>query len=257
MKLKSTVLLAAFVVTMGLLLGASAAQALEVEVIYDPTNPQKVIEIRNLSIGGALYNVTFPEQATAEEVYGPAPGEYDFSDQFLAEAAVNTVVWALNQEDPLPLYVGSAGGDTTEFNQYFAVGYAFFPEYFIFPDQVVTQTGQTVFQDQWARGPSNEKFTYHGPDRITYADFTVVPPCSLGECDDGLFCNGEETCVNGVCEAGTPPCVWGEEDCNEETDSCDPPPQLCAGDLNNDGAVDIEDFGILSQDWGRTDCPIQ
>ena len=257
MKLKSTVLLAAFVVTMGLLPGASAAQALEPEVIFDPDNDRKVIEIRNLEIGGAPYNVTFPEQATAEEVYGTAPGEYDFSDQFLADAAVNTVVLALNQEDPVPLYVGSEGGDATEFNQYFAVGYAFIPEQFIFPDKVVTQTGVYFTQDQWAKGPSNEKFTYHD-DRITYADFTAVPPClSNADCDDGEYCNGEETCFEGICQIGTYPCEWDVEDCNEETDSCDPKPQSCAGDLNNDGAVDVDDFEILLQDWGRTDCPIQ
>jgi hypothetical protein len=34
----------------------------------------------------------------------------------------------------------------------------------------------------------------------------------------------------------------------------DPP---CAGDLNNDGAVDVDDFTIFLLDWGRTDCPIQ
>ena len=256
MKLKSTVLLAAFVVTMGLLPGASAAQALEPEVIFDPENDRKVIEIRNLEIGGANYNVTFPEQATAEEVYDPAPGEYDFSDQFLADAAVNTVVLALNQEDPVPLYVGSEGGDATEFNQYFAVGYAFIPEQFIFPDKVNTSTGYFT-QDRWARGPSNEKFTYHD-ERITYADFTAVPPCvSNADCDDGEYCNGEETCFEGICQIGTYPCEWDVEDCNEETDSCDPKPQSCAGDLNNDGAVDVDDFEILLQDWGRTDCPIQ
>ncbi len=32
---------------------------------------------------------------------------------------------------------------------------------------------------------------------------------------------------------------------------------LCEGDLNNDGTVDVEDFAILFEDWGRTDCPIQ
>ena len=26
------------------------------------------------------------------------------------------------------------------------------------------------------------------------------------DCDDGLFCNGEETCADGECQAGTNPC---------------------------------------------------
>ena len=47
-----------------------------------------------------------------------------------------------------------------------------------------------------------------------------------GDCDDGLFCNGVETCDNGVCQAGTPViCDDGigctADACNEETDSCD------------------------------------
>jgi hypothetical protein len=46
------------------------------------------------------------------------------------------------------------------------------------------------------------------------------------QCNDGLFCNGIETCVGGDCQAGTPvdcddgqPCT--EDSCNEGTDSCD------------------------------------
>lgn len=36
------------------------------------------------------------------------------------------------------------------------------------------------------------------------------------DCDDNLFCNGEESCVNGECQPGTSPCT----NCNEETDTC-------------------------------------
>ncbi len=48
-----------------------------------------------------------------------------------------------------------------------------------------------------------------------------------GDCDDGLFCNGAETCNTGTgqCQAGTPPnCNDGvactDDSCNESTDSC-------------------------------------
>ncbi|MGB0716135.1 MAG: M6 family metalloprotease domain-containing protein [Phycisphaerae bacterium] len=46
------------------------------------------------------------------------------------------------------------------------------------------------------------------------------------ECDDGLFCNGAETCVAGACIAGTAPDCNDNVDCttdtcNENTDSCD------------------------------------
>ncbi len=46
-----------------------------------------------------------------------------------------------------------------------------------------------------------------------------------GQCDDGLFCNGAETCVSGSCQAGTAPncndsIACTTDACNESTDSC-------------------------------------
>jgi endonuclease/exonuclease/phosphatase family metal-dependent hydrolase len=55
----------------------------------------------------------------------------------------------------------------------------------------------------------------------------VVPPCgSDPECDDGVFCNGAETCVANACQPGTPiDCndnvACTNDSCNEGTDSCD------------------------------------
>ena len=46
------------------------------------------------------------------------------------------------------------------------------------------------------------------------------------ECDDGLYCNGTESCVDGVCQPGAAvSCSDGvsctDDSCNEDTDSCD------------------------------------
>ena len=38
------------------------------------------------------------------------------------------------------------------------------------------------------------------------------------DCDDGLFCNGAETCVGGVCQAGENPCPG--QVCEEDSDMC-------------------------------------
>jgi hypothetical protein len=47
-----------------------------------------------------------------------------------------------------------------------------------------------------------------------------------GECDDGLFCNGTETCDAILdCEAGVEPCD-DPADCDEENDQCDEGPAL-------------------------------
>lgn len=44
-------------------------------------------------------------------------------------------------------------------------------------------------------------------------------PCTLAsECDDGLYCNGEELCVSGACQSPGNPC--GADYCDESTDSC-------------------------------------
>ncbi len=53
------------------------------------------------------------------------------------------------------------------------------------------------------------------------AVFGSLTPCEYDEdCDDGLFCNGQETCVGGGCQPGTDPCGPGDI-CNEETDFCE------------------------------------
>ena len=40
------------------------------------------------------------------------------------------------------------------------------------------------------------------------------------DCDDGVFCNGEETCLSGECVDGTDPCE-ADETCDENADVCD------------------------------------
>ncbi|MCB9867912.1 MAG: hypothetical protein H6816_14905, partial [Phycisphaerales bacterium] len=52
------------------------------------------------------------------------------------------------------------------------------------------------------------------------AAFSIGNSCAFNEvCDDGLFCNGVETCgTNGFCIAGTPPC--GAANCDEFADTC-------------------------------------
>ncbi|OQY25893.1 MAG: hypothetical protein B6244_14630, partial [Candidatus Cloacimonetes bacterium 4572_55] len=43
--------------------------------------------------------------------------------------------------------------------------------------------------------------------------------CSIDDdCDDGVFCNGAETCVSGACQAGNDPCPGNY--CSEDTDIC-------------------------------------
>ncbi len=58
------------------------------------------------------------------------------------------------------------------------------------------------------------------PDGQSCVNGACVDACvDDADCDDGLFCNGAEVCVDNACVAGTDPC--GGLDCDETTDSCD------------------------------------
>jgi hypothetical protein len=84
-----------------------------------------------------------------------------------------------------------------------------------------------------------------GVDNVRICPTGPPPACQGdGDCDDGLFCNGAETCNlgTGACEAGTAPdCGDGvgctNDSCNEATDGCDNVPDdgLCANGLFCDG----------------------
>jgi hypothetical protein len=103
MKFKRTVLLATFVVTMGLLLGTSAAQE-PPEVISDGN---VAFGILNLPVAGVLYNVAFVQNSPSE-LYGDPPG-FDFPLDDAARAAAQAVRDALAQK-PEVTRVGPPGG---------------------------------------------------------------------------------------------------------------------------------------------------
>ncbi len=61
-------------------------------------------------------------------------------------------------------------------------------------------------------------------------NFVTSSGCtSDGECDDGLYCNGAESCVSGACESSGNPCAPGET-CDEIGDTCVPQQQDCLDD---------------------------
>lgn len=62
------------------------------------------------------------------------------------------------------------------------------------------------------------------PSTNNDGDQTVETPECVNDsnCYDGLFCNGDEQCINGQCREGTPPCPPFEdcELCDEFSDEC-------------------------------------
>ncbi len=74
-----------------------------------------------------------------------------------------------------------------------------------------------------------------------YVDDFMVYSCrcfsDIG-CDDGLFCNGEETCDAGVgCQPGMGPCP--DQGCDEDGDTCVP---FGDGDFDASGNIDMRDY---------------
>ena len=64
------------------------------------------------------------------------------------------------------------------------------------------------------------KAFYH--EKIVYADNGLdSPDCvSDADCDNGAFCDGTETCKNGVCFDATNKNPCGDDTCDEDTNQC-------------------------------------
>ncbi|MFQ5493743.1 MAG: hypothetical protein ACE5EX_00015, partial [Phycisphaerae bacterium] len=65
-----------------------------------------------------------------------------------------------------------------------------------------------------------------------------------GSCEDGLFCNGAETCTAGVCTPGTDPCAGPNPNlvCDDILDTC---VNTCIHDCNFTAAVDVADYSFF------------
>jgi hypothetical protein len=62
-------------------------------------------------------------------------------------------------------------------------------------------------------------------------------------CDDGLFCNVDESCTDGVCGGGTANPCDDSDPCT--ADACDEDEDVCFttdGDWDGDGVVDVDDY---------------
>ncbi len=101
----------------------------------------------------------------------------------------------------------------------------------------------------------------------TYYDNLVVSSCRItscaedADCDDGLFCNGAETCVDGFCQPDADPCPG--QSCDEATDTCvgampaalDIKPESCPNGFNprDRGSIPIALVGSFEFDVATVD----
>jgi hypothetical protein len=82
-----------------------------------------------------------------------------------------------------------------------------------------------------------------GPPPIVDMGAYEAHRCSNdSECDDGLFCNGLETCQTGLCQPGSDPCPG--QQCDGTNDECftpPPSPQPAPPDEDGDSVPDSSD----------------
>ena len=99
------------------------------------------------------------------------------------------------------------------------------------PDVICNSDEDCDVESEEACIPNLEDFCdeFAEPDcknsvKVEGAQVTYFPPMpssctSDPDCDDGLYCTGEETCEAKVCQRGAPPCAV-EDGCFEETHTC-------------------------------------
>ncbi len=105
----------------------------------------------------------------------------------------------------------------------------------------VTAGDDVQFRVRAADGTGGGDLVEAGVDDLLICP--TAPACTVdADCDDGLYCNGAETCNAGSCQSGTAPACDdgafcnGAETCNEATDSCDPgAPPACDDGLYCNG----------------------
>jgi len=93
---------------------------------------------------------------------------------------------------------------------------------------------------RWTMGPTDGSVTYCGwniDDVEIWGLGAVGPQCYTNEdCDDGNYCNGDEVCVDDLCQAGTPVDCADAVDCTD--DSCNEILDLCDNAANDGYCAD-------------------
>ncbi len=93
-------------------------------------------------------------------------------------------------------------------------------------------------------------------------DATMPPPdaapvvlCAAdSECDDGLYCNGVETCMIGAAGAGADGCLPGSAPCDAAGDSCDEESGMCVTSGCDGANADRDGDGDDRIECGGSDC---
>ncbi len=162
------------------------------------------IVVRTLDGGNLTEGVTAEVAVT---VWAWSTGSSDTLDLYYADDA-NSPSWTL-----LGSFVPGGGGVQTITTQY----------------TLPTGSMQAIRANFRYQGSQSSCTTgsYDDADDLVFTVASAGPGCTIdAECDNGLYCDGAETCNAGTCQAGSAPtCDDGVsctiDSCNEGTDSCD------------------------------------
>ena len=156
-------------------------------MIFDPNNQTKATGILNLDVPGfGTFNVAFEKQATADEIYGPFPGDEEGLAPFFTALDVSTAASAVNAElnfaPSLVLSIGEAdGGPGIDGYNIGAVAFLCCGTVLIaiLPENIPSLSlGRTFVEgDEW--GPAEENFLIWDADPKSFAVFTLVPEPSM------------------------------------------------------------------------------
>jgi hypothetical protein len=109
------------------------------------------------------------------------------------------------------------------------------------------------------KGCQPAEWTGKGPKTITITLQNYGQPCTQNsDCDDGLFCTGDEVCTNNACVPGFRDCDDSDDctvdACNEDQDQCDhtpvqnPPAEGPPGDATCSDSIDNDCDGFTDGD---------
>ncbi len=105
--------------------------------------------------------------------------------------------------------------------------------------------GAYLCKNSWGSGGPNDDGTfwiaysghyYNLEFGMVNFSLTALTCSSDSDCNDGIYCNGAEKCVEGACQDGVPPCeddglfCNGIETCNEDTLKCGTTGNPCGAD---------------------------
>ncbi|MCP4572183.1 MAG: hypothetical protein GY838_07485, partial [bacterium] len=171
---------------------------------------------------------TYHDDESSDRIVVSTLDGTDFTEGATVRVEVTVWAWSSGSSDSLDLYYAT-DADSPSWNYLSTLyppggGLQTLSTTYALPDGAL-QAVRASFRYQGS--PSScSGGSYDDADDLVFAVKTVAACTIDPDCDDGLYCNGVETCNAGTCQNGTAvTCDDGvactDDSCNEGTDSCE------------------------------------